>query len=231
VDLLDVEGETDERRKEEALKRLSKLVASSASRSTGVVELSVKTRTRSVSLAIATALLRGVNLYNERTRQGQAAAERRFVGERLAVVTAELRVAENRLATFLRANRDVGAPQLTLERERLQRDIELRQELFASLTQSFEEARIREVRDVPVVTPVETPFAPIEPARSGRVLIVLGGLVAGTLLGIVLVLTSAFLRRRRQDGDAEASEFFAALDEAKVRLTPRRRTGAARAST
>lgn len=228
VDLLDAEGESRERRHEEALKRLKRLVDASASRSTGVVELSVKTKMRGLSLAIASALVRGVDTYNERTRRGQAAEERRFVGERLAVVTAELRVAENRLADFLRANRDIGAPRLSMERDRLQRDVELRQQLFASLTQSFEEARIREVRDIPVVTAVEPVFAPSRPAQSGRSLVVLGGIVGGTLLGFLVVLTSAFLRQRRSEGDADASEFFAALDEAKPRFSVRRGAHAAR---
>jgi uncharacterized protein involved in exopolysaccharide biosynthesis len=217
VDLLEMEGDSPEKRRERALKHLRKIVSSSASRTTSVVELSVATKMRSVSLAMASALLRGVNDYNQRTRQGQAAAERRFVGERLAVVTAELRVAENRLSDFLRGNREVGAPQLSMQRERLQRDIDLRQQLFATLTQAYEEARIREVRDIPVVAAVEPPFAPLEPVRSGRVVRTILGLVAGTVLGVVVVLVSRFLQRRREEGDSDASEFFAALEEAKVR--------------
>jgi uncharacterized protein involved in exopolysaccharide biosynthesis len=231
VDLLQAKGDTPERRHEVALSVLRKIVASSADRSTGVVQLSVKTKIRGVSLGIASALLKGVNQYNERTRQGQAAAERRFVGERLTVANAELRVAENRLADFLRANRDAGAPQLSLERDRMQRDIELRQQLFASLTQSYEEARIREVRDIPVVSTVEAPFAPVKPSRAWRVLSVLGGLVAGAFLGIVLTLVSDFLSRRRHDGDADASEFFAVLDQATARLPTRRSEGVTRAGS
>ena len=217
VDLLEIDGDSPERRRERALQRLRSIVSSSASRTTSVVELSVATKMRGLSLAIASALVKGVNEYNERTRQGQAAAERRFVGERLAVVTAELRVAENRLADFLRSNREVGAPQLTMQRERLQRDIELRQQLFASLTQSYEEARIREVRDTPVVAAVDPPFAPLDPVRSGRVLATIIGLLLGTILGVIAVLLSRFLQRRREEGDLDASEFFAALEEAKMR--------------
>lgn len=222
VDLLEIEGATPERRRERALEKLRGIVSSSASRTTSIVEISVATKMRSVSLAMASTLLQGVNDYNERTRRGQAAAERRFVGERLEVVTAELRVAENRLSDFLRGNRDIGAPQLTMQRERLQRDIELRQQLFASLTQSFEDARIREVRDIPVVATVDPPFAPLEPVRRGGALRTAIGLVFGAILGMVVALVSRFLQRRREEGDSDAGEFFAALEEAKVR--PRGRT-------
>lgn len=231
VDLLEIEGNSPEQRRERAAEHLRKIVSASASRTTSVVDLSVATQVRSVSLGMATALLRGVNQYNERTRRGQAAAERRFVGERLDVATAELRVAENRLSDFLRANRDIGAPQLSMQRERLQRDIELRQQLFASLTQSYEDARIREVRDIPVVATVEPPFAPLEPVRSGRVLRTALGLVLGAILGMVVVLVSRFLQRRREEGDSDASEFFAALEEAKVRPRGRARDRTTSATT
>jgi len=227
VDLLEIDGDSPERRRERALKKLRKIVSTSASRSTSVVELSVATKMRGLSLSLVTALMQGINEYNERTRQSQAAAERRFVGERLTVVTAELHVAENRLADFLRSNREIGAPQLSIQRDRLQRDVELRQQLYASLSQSFEEARIREVRNTPVVATVEPPFAPVEPVRSGRVLRTILGFVLGTVLGVVVVLVSRFLQQRREEGDSDASEFFAALEEAKVRPRGRGRPASA----
>jgi uncharacterized protein involved in exopolysaccharide biosynthesis len=228
TDLLDVRGPSEEIRRERAVGKLQQIIAASANKATGVVELSVRTKQRSVSLAIVSALVSGVSAYNEHSRQGQAAAERKFVGERLQVVSAELRVAEDRLAEFLRTNREYSAPQVAVQRERLQRDIGLRQQLYSTLTQSFEEARIREVRDTPVISTLETPFAPKEPTRSGRVLTVVLGLLAGILAGIVVVLTSAFVQRRRAEGGADASEFFAALEEAKVGGAGRRTKSAAR---
>lgn len=220
VDLFELKGRSSASREDKALALLKRMVVPSVTRATGVVDVSVATKWRSVSLRIITHLIDGVNDFNERTRQGQAAAERRFVGERLAEATAELRVAEDRLETFLRGNRDfMGSPQLSMQRDRLQREILWRQEVVTSLTQAHQDARIREVRDTPVITVIEAPAVAADPVQSGRVLRVIAGFVLGAVLGTVLVLISAMLARRREEGNEEANEFFRALTEAKRQAT------------
>lgn len=105
LDLLGIPGgpTATARREDAALKALRRMVGVSTVKTTGVVTLTVKTRWRSVSLAIATVLLNGVNEYNQRTRQSQAAAERKFVEGRLALAGADLRAAEDRRGPFSRA--------------------------------------------------------------------------------------------------------------------------------
>lgn len=207
------------RREEQALKVLQKMLSVSMVKTTGVVNFSISTRWRSISVAIASALLDGVNEYNQRTRQGQAAAERKFVEGRLDLARGELRAAEDRLQQFLATNRNIGgSPELSLDRDRLQRDVTLRQQVFTSLTQAYEDARIREVRDTPVITIFEPPWAPAEPQSGGRLKRVLLGLVLGGFIGAVLAFASEMTVRRGKEGDAEASEFVGALHEVKGEL-------------
>ena len=126
------------RREERGVKLLTRIVTARVVRTSRIVQLSVATEWPSVSLAVATALVSGVNDYNRRTMQGQAAVERRFVEDRLTVARAELREAEDRLERFLVTNRQFGSsPELTFERDRLQRDVLLHQQVFTSLTQSY----------------------------------------------------------------------------------------------
>jgi uncharacterized protein involved in exopolysaccharide biosynthesis len=219
LELLGVSSGARQRREEQGVTSLRGLISVSVAKSTGVVEFSVATQWRSVSLALVTALLDGVNEYNERTRQGQATSERKFIEGRLALATAELRDAENRLAAFLKTNRDFGgSPDLVIGRERLQRDLTLRQEVFTTLTQAYEEARIREVRDTPVITVFEPPSAPSLPKARGLVIGVLLGLMLGGLVGVLLAFTSGLVKRRSESGNTEAEEFADALREAKGQL-------------
>ena len=85
LDLFKIDGNSATRRVEEGVRQLQTIVKPSIVRTTGVVEVSVATEWRSVSLAIANDLLTGVNEFNQRTRQGQAAEERKFVEGRLAL--------------------------------------------------------------------------------------------------------------------------------------------------
>ena len=205
-------------REMEGLKLLKRLVTASMVKTTGVVSLSVQSKWRSVSLAIATALIDGVNDYNQRTRQGQAAAERRFVEGRLIVAASDLRTAEDHLQEFLATNLNLGSPKLIMQRDRLQRDVMLRQQIYTSLTQSYEEARIREVRDTPVITMFEAPWVPAEPESRGRLIALLLGVVLGAFVGGGLAFISDRTSRRRLDGDTEAEEFAGTLSAVKGEL-------------
>lgn len=216
VDLFQVGGATPAVRDERAVALLRRLVSPSASKTTGVVEVAVSTEWRSVSLAIATALMAGINDFNQQMRQGQAASERKFIEGRLSEATAALRTAEDRLSEFERSNRVIlGSPTLQLDRDRLQRDVGFRQQVVSNLTQSYEDARIREVRDTPVITAFEAPYAPPQPEPRGRLKKVLTGAAAGLVIGIFLSLISGITTLRRRSGDAEAAEFTGVLSETK----------------
>lgn len=206
-------------RDERAVRQLLKMVSVSVGKSTGIVELSVATKWPSASLGIATALLNGLDEFNQRTRQSQAAAERRFVESRLAVARSDLRAAEDRLQNFLQTNREFGrSPELIFERDRLQRDVSLQQQVFTSLTQSLEEVRIREVRDTPVITVVEPPSVQGFPQSQKRILHILFGLFLGAFVGALLSFASEAVHRRKKEGDVEVEEFTDTLGEVKGRM-------------
>lgn len=219
VDLFGIRGPTMERREELAVTQLRGMVTVSPGRTSGVIEFSVTTKWRSISLAIATSLVKGLDDYNERMRQGQATAERTFVEGRVALASAELRAAEDRLERFQRANRDIGSSaELMLQRERIQRDIALRQQVFTTLMQSYEEARIREVRDVPVITMFEAPWVPTQPEPRGRLRRVLFGLILGAFIGALLAFASEMMARGRANGSHEAGEFFVLMNQIKAEM-------------
>jgi len=142
-----------------------------------------------VSLEIAQRLLEGLNHFNLITRQSQAREERRFTEGRLEAARASLRAAEDVLQRFLQVNREFAeAPALMIQRDRLQRDVLLQQQVVTSLAQRYEENRIREVRDTPVITLVDTPSLAARPDPRLRVLIVVLGTVAGFLVGVLIAI-------------------------------------------
>lgn len=206
-------------RDEAAVKTLSGMISTSVSKTTGVVEIRVSSRLRGVSLAILSALIDGLNSFNLRKRQTQAAAERRFAEGRATIVASDLRSAEDRLEAFLQANKSLTAPQLVLQRDRLQRAVNLQQQLLTSLAQAVEDARIREVRDTPVITVINTPamLTSAEPVGrlSGRKNRGLLGILLGGIIGALLAFASEGMSRRRRAGDPAAEEFVATLREAK----------------
>jgi uncharacterized protein involved in exopolysaccharide biosynthesis len=187
-DLLEIEEDTEALRLEAAVEWLrDNALEVETGRETGVVTLRVQTQWPDLSATIAERLLDEVSRFNMDTRQSQAAAERKFIEERVDSAQASLREAESELQAFLQANRQFqDSPDLMFQHDRLQRTVQLRQQVFTTLVQSFEQARISEVRDTPVITVLQAPFLPPGPDERRLLLFVALGLALGGMGGVVL---------------------------------------------
>jgi uncharacterized protein involved in exopolysaccharide biosynthesis len=207
-DLLEIEKDTEALRDDATIKWLREdAVEVSTSRETGTVTLSVTTEWPDLSKAIADELLAEVSLFNLNTRRSQAAAEREFIEGRVKEAEAELAAAEDSLRIFLQSNRQYeDSPLLIFRHEALQREVTLRSSVLTTLVQSFEQARISEVRDTPVITVLQEPFLPPGPDDRRLVLSAALGIVLGGMMGIVLAfVVEAF--RRPSDGDPAKQDF------------------------
>jgi uncharacterized protein involved in exopolysaccharide biosynthesis len=149
------------------ISQLRSRVGTNVVQKTGLVELSVSTKDPTVSAAILQRIVGELERFNQGARRSQASAERRFTERRFDEVRSELNTAEERLVSFLQRNRDYGnSPLLAFEHERLQRDVQVKQQVFQTLSQAVEQARIEEVRDTPVLSIIEPPTPP--PVRDAR---------------------------------------------------------------
>ncbi|MHB1193064.1 MAG: Wzz/FepE/Etk N-terminal domain-containing protein [Longimicrobiales bacterium] len=209
-DILNPEG-TDTAwplRREASIQWLEGTISVSTARETGIVEVKVTTPWAGLSHQVAEQVLANVNEFNLETRQSRAAAERTFVSGQLAEAQDSLRLAENRLEAFLRENRQwASSPELAFQHDRLQRQVAMRQQLFTSLAQSHDAARIAEVRNTPVVTVVEAPELPVRRNPMGRIRKLALGLVLGGVLGVMLAFLREYSDRARKQEGEEYREF------------------------
>ncbi|MFC1543922.1 Wzz/FepE/Etk N-terminal domain-containing protein [Gemmatimonadota bacterium] len=207
-ELLEIENDDLGLVREVTLRTLGELVSVSTDRETGLVSFSVKTWWPELSSRICKDLLDQLNRFNVETRQSQATAQRRFVEARLDVVRDSLRTAEDALQEFLQKNRQwQGAPELEFIHDRLQREVTMRQQIFTSLNQAYEQARIDEVRDTPVLTVVERPEAPVLPDRRRLLLKGILALMVGAMLGVFGAFGREFMQRGRQQESDEFAEY------------------------
>jgi uncharacterized protein involved in exopolysaccharide biosynthesis len=214
MDLLNVEAPSQALRLELAVRKLREIVTAAEDRKQGAVNLTVTTRWPSVSLAVAQGLVREVNLFNVDTRKSQARAERVFVESQTAEAEGALRVAEDRLQSFLQQNRVIsGSSQLEFQRDRLQRDVVLRQQVYNALEQSRQEARIREVRDTPVITVLEEPRLPVVPEPRHSLAKLIEGGATGLILGVFIAFLGRAFSAMRHERSTAAAEFFGLVRE------------------
>ena len=219
VELFDAGGHSRGDRVDESIRKLKDRTSVSTDPTTGLVTLDVTTHWAELSQRVNSRMLDLVNSFNLETRQTQAAAERRFLQNRVASAQKDLRAAEDSLEVFLQHNRSYqNSPQLQFEYDRLQRHLSLRQQVFTTLAQSLEQARVEEVRNTPVITVVEPPPVPVRPDRRHLMLKALAGLVVGAALGIIWAFGGEWAVRARAARPAEYREVDTLVEQARADL-------------
>ncbi len=195
-------------RRDRTIASLRGSITSIFSAKTGVVEVSVTVTSPVLAYQLVTRLADEVNRFNYEMRQSRATFERKFTEPRLNEVTAELRAAESRLQDFLQHNREYRAsPELTFQQERLNRDVQFRQQVQVSLAQALEQAKLEQLRDTPVTTFVERPEVPAQPNPRGRVTKWVFAFLLGSGMGALLALLVQLASGVTDDG-SELSEFL-----------------------
>ena len=215
ADFLEVDEETPGLEEREVIRWLEeRAITVATGRETGVVHLYVTTESPELSQQIAGQLLREVERFNLQTRQSRGAAERAFIEERVAAVEDELEVAESELLAHIQSNRQISnSPELQFERNRLQDEVNSRRQIHTSLVQAYEEARISEVRDTPVLTVLQTPFLPPAPDERGLLIRTALAVVMGGILGMLLALLVEALAGPGVDPTSPRAEVRRSWDE------------------
>ncbi len=189
VQLFDVDGDGRAVQVAKTIEELQDRLHISTDATTGLVTVDVRTHWAALSRDVDQRLLDLVNVFNLQTRQTQASAERRFLETRVAASGDSLRSMEDSVQSFLEHNRSYqNSPELRFQYDRMNRRLTLFQQVYTTLSESLEQAKIDQVRNTPVITVVGPPQAPARPDR----LHLLVKAFVGILLGGVLAVAGAF---------------------------------------
>lgn len=187
-------------------------ISTNATRRTGIISFVYSAPYADLAQQVAGNMVDELDRFNTERRRSQITAERKFIEERLADAHAALSVAEDNMRSFRELNREYAtSPRLSLENDRLKREVDMRQNLYTSLSGEYDKARIAEVRDMPVISIVEPPELPTSPNVTYGLRDTLLGAIAGMFVGIVI----AFIRERMNETRREGSAAFAAYSALK----------------
>lgn len=219
VALLGITGTTPAIKRDRAIAKMRRHMSVNAARRSNIVSVSVRESSPDLAVAIAQRMLDAIAEFDQHTRQSKAAAERQFLERRLEFANLELRSAEQALQAFSQRNRVfLDSPGLQFEHDRLQRKVDERQTVVTSLVQAFEQARVDEVRDTPVLTIIQKPRAPS--TGDPRHLIprtLLAGMLSFGFAFAVVILREAF--RNANDQDPSLADEFARVRRDFLRMT------------
>jgi uncharacterized protein involved in exopolysaccharide biosynthesis len=199
IDILEIEGDNPRDRMEKAVEWLKDHSAARVDNKTGTIELEVELPGPELAATVTSHMVGLLNDFNQRTRNLRARERRKFTEARTEAAQKDLEAAEEAQRSFLTRNRQFEtSPQLLFEHQRLQRQVDLRQEVYQTLRREYEVARIEEVNDTPVLTVVDPAVPPAEPSSPRRIRMSLVAAVLGLLLGVTLAFLREYLNRSRE---------------------------------
>lgn len=194
ISWLHVRDNTPAKRLDHARRLILKRMSATADQRSGIVRVTVGLRDPNVAAVFLRSIIGALNDFYMHTRQTSSRANRIFLESRVADAQNDLRNAEAALRTFYQRNRRLAdSPELLFEENRLKRQVDLAQQIYVTLSQSLEQARIDEIKDTPLITIIETAQPPVRRSSPKRVVLTLMGVFVGVAIALLVAALSAYL--------------------------------------
>jgi LPS O-antigen subunit length determinant protein (WzzB/FepE family) len=197
-----------------ALWRLDQMVSSRIDQQSGLMTISVTASGPDLAAEMTQSFVDHLTRRVRNIRTKKVRKQLDFVEGRFEEAQNELETAENRLAEFLERNQNPTTAQLRFQRDRLQRQVRFKEQLYSELQGRLTQVRLDLQRQQPVVTMVEEPVEPMEPSAPNRKLIVLLSIFLGGFLAVISAFLVSFFST--DDEDRERREKVAQIREAFV---------------
>ena len=184
---------------DEALEAIGDRVTTAVDQETGLMTISVTAGEPRLASSLAESFLDHFTTRVRTIRTEKVRERLQFVEGRFQEVEQELEAAEDRLAQFLERNQNPTTATLQFRRDRLQRQVSFKEQLYSELQSQLTQTRLDLQRRQPVVTIVEQPVPPVDRSAPQRTLIVLLNVILGGILGVVGAFLNVFLQRTGED--------------------------------
>jgi uncharacterized protein involved in exopolysaccharide biosynthesis len=186
-----------------ALKTISNKISASVDGETGLMTISVTAGGPQLAASLAGSFLDHFTTRVREIRTEKVRERLEFVEGRFKEAEQELEDAEERLAQFLERNQNPTTATLQFRRDRLQRQVSFKEQLYSELQSQLTQTRLDLQRRQPVVTVVEQPVPPMSRSAPKRTVIVLLSLILGGFIGIGTAFVSTFFANVEEDAEEE----------------------------
>ena len=185
----------------EALKAISEMVYTTLNEETGLMTITVTAEYPRLASDLTQSFVECLTQRVRELRTKKIRERLNFVNERFQAAENDLESAEERLARFLERNQNPTTATLQFQRDRLQRQVRFKEQLYSELQSQLTQTRLDLQRQKPVVTVVEEPVPPRERSAPKRTLIVILSLILGGMFGIGGAFLQSYIKASQEDTD------------------------------
>ena len=155
----------------------------------GLIIINVLMEEPQVAADIANYYIQFIKTYIAEELEIQSRKYREFIEERLASAVVELSESEVVLTNFRKKHTMVlEPPDIQLERGRLRRNVEVNQQVYITLKQQFEIAKIEELKELPIINVLDIAEPAAEKSKPKRLLIIAASFILGLFIGAIWVI-------------------------------------------
>ena len=166
------------------LKKYFMLLDVKEDRRTGLIQVNIEMESPNLAAEVANFIGSEIQSYIQKQNTVKAVKEKLFISGRLIVVKGELEKLEEDLKEFKERNRGYEvSPELFMIYSQKFREAEAKQQVYVTLQQQLELARISEVKQTPIINILDEAKPPVSKSRPNRAIISLLSLLAGFLFG------------------------------------------------
>jgi uncharacterized protein involved in exopolysaccharide biosynthesis len=180
----------EEKNADRAARALSLMVSIDNDKKTGIISISATTDNPELSALIANYYVERLDDFNKNQRQTNAGQNRTFIEKRMAEAKAQLEDVEDNLKQLRQHNLNYynsTDPELALLIGQLTREIEVKTQVYLTLSQQYELAAIQEKKELPIVQVLDSAKPPTVKSGPARTKVTLIGFFMGILLAGALV--------------------------------------------
>ncbi len=184
----------DLRVKSGAVSKLSSMIEFEKSKSNAFNYIRVTSEEPQFSKELLTVIVNKLEEQNRFYKNKSVVEKIGFINNRIKSVKSDLEKSEKELKTFREQNRQISSsPSLQLLQDRLLRNVEIQKDIFLTLKQQLELAKIEEVQEASIFQVLDEPQVPLSPSNKNLVFnVVLAGFF-GVSIGILLAFFRGYI--------------------------------------
>jgi len=174
---------------EKAIKKFQNHIAVSDDKISGLITISTTFQDPKISAEIANFIGSEVEKYIQKENSAQSKKEKLFISDRLLIVKNELEMSEVELKDFKERNRGYEeSPELFMLYSQFFREVEAKKEVYLTLQQQLELARIEEVKKSPILHILDLAVPPIKKSQPNRKLILIISAIIGMVSSSLIII-------------------------------------------
>jgi uncharacterized protein involved in exopolysaccharide biosynthesis len=190
-----------------------------------MITLECRAGTAALAAEICSAILDEITKHNTDVRGAKVRQNREFVQAQLDTAKKELDEATEAFATFTARNRKIVSPALEADKDRLERLVRVKEDVYNTLSRQLVLARIEEQETRPSIELIQRPEPPLMRSAPRRTQTVIIAGMLGVFMGCVFAIVRDLVGRMNP-ADPDTCEFrknISSIRDDALRFTPFRR--------